>query len=196
MDNRKNSFTRSLVLTSLSTIIALMVIGCQSPLDPDTPRNVTPITPAVKVVPTSVVADFTTSSGVFRFDGTPVFKADTTSKPMRIWVDYAMSITPEQGKTPVINKYMVKLDSFAVSGYYENLINREVSMLLDINGLPFEQVWSGTRFNLASAVVAEHTRIQGQPRKITITLYLDANDEYFWPNIAHEKVLGTVTMIF
>ncbi len=196
MINVCKTLSRKLIVLALPVVMTVMMVGCQSPLDPDTPRNVTPITPAVKVVPTSVIADFSTSSGVFQFDGTPVFKADTTSKPMRIWVDYAMLITPEQGKTPVINKYMVKLDSFAVSGYYENLINREVSMLLDINGLPFEQVWSGTRFNLASAVVAEHNRVAGQPRKITITLYLDANDEYFWPNIAHEKVLGTVTMIF
>ncbi|NQW29759.1 MAG: hypothetical protein HQ472_04535 [Ignavibacteria bacterium] len=183
-------------LVAVTMVLALVVVGCQSPLDPDVPRNVTPITPAVKVTPSSVTYDFSTSNGVFQFVGTPIFKVDTTSKPMRIWVDYTMDIVKEAGKTPVINQYRCKLDSFAVTGYFENLVNREVSMLLDIKLPAFEEVWSSTRYNLASAVIAEHTRVAGQPRKITLTLYLDANDEGFFAGVAHEKVLGIVTMVF
>ena len=164
-----------------------------SPLDPDTPRTETPLTPAPKVDPVSMTADFVFSGFDYDFKGTPVIKVDTTVSPMRFWMEFSMY---EKGtpSTAMIQEFDLTLDSAAAQGYQQDLENGEVSMWADI-GAGLQEFFSGPDFNRATILISERERIAGQPRRVSITLYLVFNeDRGFQPSYPSQEVFGTIEL--
>ena len=164
-----------------------------SPLDPDTPRTETPLTPAPKVDPVSMTADFVFSGFDYDFKGTPVIKVDTTVSPMRFWMEFSMY---EKGtpSTAMIQEFDLTLDSVPAQGYPDPLDDGEVSMWADI-GSGQQVFFSGPDFNRATIIIGEHEHVEGQPKRVSIFLFLVFNeDRGFQPGYPSQEVLGTIEL--
>ena len=169
----------SIVLMLLTALVVALVPSCISPLDSDAPRTETPVTPAAKITPTTINVDFTAASGSYRMKGLPSFRIDTSVTPMRFWIDYTMEAIPDPAKSHMLKEFRLRVDSFPGNGLSYNLTKGEVSFSADFgNGV---QVYpSEANTNTAAIIVAEQPREAGQPRAVTLTLYIVLNkDRYF-----------------
>jgi len=183
----------TLIITLLLAIaMAGFTTGCVSPLDSDTPRVETPLTPAPKVDPISITADFDFAGNDYAFDGDPIIKLDTTVSPMRIWMQFDMT----EVSTPtgaLIQRFRVNLDSAAIDGFQNNLTNGEVTMWMDV-GSGVEAFGSDRTTNLATILSAEQTKVDGEPHRVEITLLLTGNADGFFVGIPKEEVFGTIKL--
>lgn len=184
---------RILSLIALTALLAVMLGGCESPLSADGPRIETPLTPAPKVVPTSIESSFTTANGTYEVIGTPEILFDTTVIPMRLWVNVHFA-NSDATASPLIQEFRLNVDSAASDGYFQSYDKGQVRMLMDV-GNGNEWFDSDPSTNTASALMAEHAREAGQPRTVTITLYLIGNQNGFFPGIPQEQVFGTITVV-
>ena len=187
------SRTTFIIALLLAIAMAGFTTGCVSPLDSDTPRVETPLTPAPTVDPISITADFEFSGTDYAFNGDPIIKVDTTVTPMRFWMDFSMYETGTP-TTAMIESFDLKLDSAAAHGFQEDLTTGEVVMWADI-GAGLEQFFSDTDFNRATILIAEYPREEGQPRRVSITLYLVFNeDQIFQPGYPSQEVFGRIEL--
>jgi hypothetical protein len=186
--------TRSTIITALLTMsVVALIPSCISPLDSDAPRTETPVTPAVKITPRTINVDFTAASGSYRIKGLPTFRIDTTVAPMRFWIDCTMETVPDPQKSPMLKEFRVRVDSFPGNGLSYNLVKGEVSFSADFgNGV---QVYpSEANTNTAAIIIAEQPRQPGQPRSVTLTLYVVLNKDRYFVGAGQEQTLGTITL--
>lgn len=183
-------FLKSLLISAMA-LAALT--ACESPLDVDTPRIETPLTPAPKVIPRTIELSFETATGSYGFIGTPIIKVDTTVKPLRIWID--VDLQEETGSaTALIQQFRIQADSMAANGLIESLPNGEAKIRMDVgNGM--EWFDSDATTNTAAILIAEHPREKGQPREVTITVYLVGNKDGFFVGVPTEQILGTIHLV-
>lgn len=183
-------FLKSLLISAMA-LAALT--ACESPLDVDTPRIETPLTPAPKVIPRTIELSFETATGSYGFVGTPIIKVDTTVKPLRIWID--VDLQEETGSaTALIQQFRIQADSMPVNGLIESLPNGEAKIRMDVgNGM--EWFDSDATTNTAAILIAEHPREKGQPREVTITVYLVGNKDGFFVGVPTEQILGTIHLV-
>ncbi len=188
------STPRFTMLLAILTMAAIVVVpSCISPLDSDAPRTETPVTPAVKITPRTINVDFTAASGSYRIKGLPTFRIDTTVKPMRFWIDCTMETVPDPQKSPMLKEFRIRVDSFPGNGLSHNLTRGEVSFSADFgNGV---QVYpSEANTNTAAIIVAEQPREPGQPRGVTLTLYVVLNKDRYFVGAGQEQTLGTIVL--
>lgn len=185
---------RSTTRTALILVMLAVVLpSCISPLDSDAPRTETPVTPAVKVTPKTINVDFSAASGAYRIKGLPTFRIDTTVAPMRFWIDCTMEAVPEPSKTPMLKEFRVRVDSFPGNGLSYNLTKGEVSFSADFgNGVQIYPSEANT--NTAAIIIAEQPRQPGQPRSVTLTLYMVLNKDRYFVGAGQEQTLGTITL--
>lgn len=185
---------RSTTRTALILVMLAVVLpSCISPLDSDAPRTETPVTPAVKVTPKSINVDFSAASGAYRVKGLPTFRIDTTVAPMRFWIDCTMEAVPDPAKTPMLKEFRVRVDSFPGNGLSYNLTRGEVSFSADFgNGVQIYPSEANT--NTAAIIIAEQPRQPGQPRSVTLTLYMVLNKDRYFVGAGQEQTLGTITL--
>ncbi|MDZ4746549.1 MAG: hypothetical protein SGJ05_11195 [bacterium] len=180
----------------ISPLLALMVSSCTSPLDTDTPRKVTPLTPAAKVAPVSINPTFTTATGTFKFKGGPSILVDTTVSPMAFWLDFSMEHfrdTSAGAPAPVLVEFRIRVDSFPSSGLVELLKGSRATMFSNINGT-IEQASADDVANTVAMIVAEHPRVAGEKRKVTLTLSMIANKNLFIPGVRQDQVYGIIDL--
>lgn len=181
------------LLTILLALLALVFGGCASPLDTDAPRKETPITPAIKVTPRSVVATFTTAQARYVVKGLPTIKIDTSVSPMRFWIDVTMEAVPGSGPKPLLLDFRTRLDSFPANGLIADMVKRELDLYADFG--PGRQWYpTDTKTNTASVVIAEHPREEGKPRMATITIYIIMNKDNFFAGAGQQQILGTIVL--
>jgi len=185
---------RSTTRTALILVMLAVVLpSCISPLDSDAPRTETPVTPAVKVTPKTINVDFSAASGAHRMKGLPTFRIDTTVAPMRFWIDCTMEAVPDPAKTPILKEFRVRVDSFPGNGLSYNLTKGEVSFSADFgNGVQIYPSEANT--NTAAIIIAEQPRQPGQPRSVTLTLYMVLNKDRYFVGAGQEQTLGTITL--
>lgn len=185
---------RSTTRTALILVMLAVVLpSCISPLDSDAPRTETPVTPAVKVTPKTINVDFSAASGAYRIKGLPTFRIDTTVAPMRFWIDCTMEAVPDPAKTPMLKEFRVRVDSFPGNGLSYNLTKGEVSFSADFgNGVQIYPSEANT--NTAAIIIAEQPRQPGQPRSVTLTLYMVLNKDRYFVGAGQEQTLGTITL--
>lgn len=186
--------TRSTIIAALLTIsVVALIPSCISPLDSDAPRTETPVTPAVKITPRTINVDFTAASGSYRIKGLPTFRIDTSVAPMRFWIDCSMEAVPDPQKKPMLKEFRVRVDSFPGNGLSYNLVKGEVSFSADFgNGV---QVYpSEANTNTAAIIIAEQPRQPGQPRSVTLTLYVVLNKDRYFVGAGQEQTLGTIVL--
>lgn len=185
---------RSTTRTALILVMLAVVLpSCISPLDSDAPRTETPVTPAVKVTPKTINVDFSAASGAYRLKGLPTFRIDTTVAPMRFWIDCTMEAVPDPAKTPMLKEFRVRVDSFPGNGLSYNLTKGEVSFSADFgNGVQIYPSEANT--NTAAIIIAEQPRQPGQPRSVTLTLYMVLNKDRYFVGAGQEQTLGTITL--
>ncbi|MGA0045428.1 MAG: hypothetical protein ACO3I4_04155 [Candidatus Kapaibacteriota bacterium] len=172
--------------------VMLGVTACVSPLDTDAPRKETPLTPAPTVEPLRVTTNFEFSGHRYELTGTPVFKIDTTVSPIVFWMDFQM-IETSTPSTAVVEEFRVTVDSLPAVAYPHALEQGEVRLWATFTGT--RQLYpSDAATNLATMLIGEYPREPGQPRKVTITLYLVANANGFFPGAATEEVFGTIDL--
>lgn len=191
------TFTKRLPFPVITiALIGVLVASCTSPLDSGAPRKETPITPAEKIAPRSYAIAFTTAYGSYAIKGQPIIKVDTTTSPMRFWLDIPFDAKDTAGLSPLMHSFRVRLDSFPGDGLITILSNREVQLQADFGptwgGL--QNYWTDPKTNTASIIVAEHPREEGKPRTVTITLFLFLNKDNFYRPAPQQQVLGTVTL--
>lgn len=174
-----------------TVVFGLVMGGCTSPLEIDSPRKVTPLEPAPKVAPRSVSLDFKTFESEYVFVNQPTFLIDTSVTPMRFWMEFSMGATTDT-TPPLIQAFRIKLDSVPGDGYFSNLTLGEAKMSYD-RGNGLEEFDADLNVNTASIVIAESEAKPGQPREVVITLYLIANKDGSVP-VKQEQVLGTVRL--
>jgi hypothetical protein len=177
----------------MALLVVALVPSCISPLDSDAPRTETPVTPAAKITPKTIDVDFTAASGSYRIKGLPAFRIDTTVTPMRFWIDCTMESVPDPTKNPMLKEFRIRVDSFPGNGLSYNLTKGEVSFSADFgNGV---QVYpSEANTNTAAIIVAEHPREPGQPRGVTLTLYVVLNKDRYFVGASQEQTLGTIEL--
>lgn len=187
--------SRTLVLITLLLAIAMagFTTGCVSPLDADAPRVETPLTPAPKVDPISITADFEFAGNDYVFDGDPVIKLDTTISPMRIWMDIKLRETTAP-PTALIQSFRINVDSAAIEGYQADLKNGEATMWMDVGNGSVEAFPSDPATNLATLLLVEQVREPGENRKVTIRVYLKGNADGFFNGVPTEEVFGTIEL--
>lgn len=185
-----NFFNKSFLIAAL---FAAALVGCESPLDTDTPRIETPLTPAPKVTPRTVELSFDTPQGSYGFIGTPVIKIDTTVSPMRFWIDIDLDEETGAG-SPLIEQFRIKADSMAANGLIEALDSGEAQMLMDVGSGP-EWFPSELTTNTAAILIASHPREPGKPQEVTITVYLVGNKDGFFAGVGTEQILGTIHLV-
>lgn len=186
-------FMKTLLIPSL---LALMLWSCASPLDTDTPRKVTPITPAIKVAPLSISPEFNTATGTFKFKGNPTILVDTTVSPMAFWMDFAMENVPDTAASapkPVVVEFRIKVDSFPSNGLIQPLSGSSAVMYLDIQNT-IEQFSADDVNNSVTLLVSEHMRVPGEKRKVTIYVYMIANKSGIILGVRQDPVLGTIEL--
>ena len=191
---RTSQTSRSTIISALlALLVGALIPSCISPLDSDAPRTETPVTPAVKITPRTINVDFTAASGTYRIKGLPSFRIDTTVTPMRFWIDCTMEATPDPAKNPMLKEFRVRIDSFPGNGLSYNLTKGEVSFSADFgNGV---QVYpSEANTNTAAIIVAEQPRQPGQPRSVTITMYIVMNKDRYFVGAGQEQTLGTIVL--
>lgn len=180
----------------IPSLLALMLWSCSSPLDTDTPRKITPLTPAVKVAPVSISPVFTTATGTFRFKGDPSILVDTTVSPMTFWMDFSMENVPDTSATApkaVLVEFRIRVDSFPATGLEQPLTGSSAVMFLDIRGT-IEQAEAGGVAHTANMLIAEQPRVAGEKRKVRIYLYMIANKSEFIPGVRQDQVLGSIEL--
>lgn len=183
---------RFLALASSTIIVVMGLVGCASPLDTDTPRKETPITPAPTVDPRSITTNFRFSGNNYELTGTPVFKIDTTVSPMVFWMDFQMTETSTPS-TAVVDAFRVTVDSLPAVGYPHALHEGELRLWANFTGV--RQMYpSDASTNIATMLIGEYPQEPGKPRRVTITLYLVANANGFFPSANTEEVFGTIDL--
>lgn len=184
------STTRTAIIL---VMLAVLLPSCISPLDSDAPRTETPVTPAVKITPKTINVDFSAASGAYQMKGLPTFRIDTTVAPMRFWIDCTMEAVPDPAKTPMLKEFRVRVDSFPGNGLSYNLAKGEVSFSADFgNGVQIYPSEANT--NTAAIIIAEQPRQPGQPRSVTLTLYMVLNKDRYFVGAGQEQTLGTITL--
>lgn len=185
---------RTLLKTLLtSAVLVAALTACESPLDVDTPRIETPLTPAPKVIPRTIELSFETATGSYGFLGTPIIKLDTTVKPIRAWLD--IELTESTGSTTnLIDAMRIKADSLAANGLIESITGPSAQLYYN-TGSGYEWVYSDAVSNITSILIAEHPREAGEPRQVTITLYIAGNKGPFFPGVPTEEILGTIHLV-
>lgn len=179
----------------LPLALSLVLWSCSSPLDTDTPRKITPLTPAIKVAPVSVVPVFNTATGSYTFRSTPNILIDTTVSPMRFWIDLNMVSVPDTSADallPVLVEFRVHVDSFPGSGIEEPLGLGEATMYLKIAD-SIEQFSPDLTSNTANLLITEHQRVPGEKRKVTIYIYMLLNKNNVLP-VRQDQVLGKLEL--
>jgi hypothetical protein len=189
-----------LLTISLGCLAILVVLAsCESPLDVDTPRVNTPITPAVLAVPSRIDAEFTNSNGRFVMDGTPTIRVDTTVSPMRIWMDLRMRHQAQQGGTPTLLRFRVRLDSVAIDPHQMQLTDgmpREMMMdLVDTNDVEINNVPAGAN-SPATMLITEPPRLEDGKRRLSMLLYVRVNAGDVLPGFRKEYVFGEINVVF
>jgi len=178
----------------LAMVSVLVMCSCTSPLDTDAPRKITPITPALKITPQKVNVDFKTASGAYTFKGLPSINIDTTVSPMRFWLDLPLVSVPDTGTGPMLHEFRIRLDSFPGNGLIFDLVKGEAQLVADF-GTGEQTYPSETKTNTVSILVAEHQRVPGQPREVTITVYIILNKDGFFKGAPQEQALGTIHLV-
>lgn len=195
MTTTLNIFMKTLLLPSL---LALVLWSCSSPLDTDTPRTITPLTPAPKVKPVSINSTFNTATGSFVFKGTPKILVDTTSLPMRFWVDFSMENVPDTAATapaPVVVEYRVKVDSFPGDGFEEALEGAKASIFFRNASGVVEQANADLNVHMANMLITERLpRVNGERRKVTLYLSIVANKNGFILGVRQDQVYGFIEL--
>lgn len=180
-------------------VAVLMFTGCDSPLDVNTPRVDTPVTPAVLAVPSRIDAEFTNANGRFVLDGTPVIRVDTTVSPMRIWMDVAMRQQPQQDGKPTLVRFRIRLDSVAIDPHQMPLTGtmpREMMMdLVDTAGVVINNVPSDAN-SPATMLITEPPRLEDGKRRLSMLLYVRVNMGGVLPGFRREYVFGEITAVF
>ncbi len=185
---------RHLLLAFSLAAAAILLPACVSPLDADAPRKETPITPAIKVDPRSYDVDFTTPSGSYRIKGRPVFSFDTTVTPIRCWIDVTMEAVVDTGTGPMLHEFRIRVDSFPGNGLVTPLVGSQCSFQADLgNGT---QTYPPSPSNTAEIVVAEHDRAPGEPRRVSVSVFIDMNKDGFFTGVGREQVLGEFELVF
>ena len=174
-------------------LIGAAVPSCVSPLDTDAPRVETPLTPAPKVTPQSIEATFNTANGDYSFLGVPNIQLDTSVSPVRVWMDFDMAESTQEAD-PLIQEFRVNLDSVAANALIQNVTQGEVVFIMDV-GTGSEAFPCNESVNTAAILIAEHPAVEGEPRSITITIYLIANKDGFFDGYPQEQILGTIDLI-
>lgn len=182
---------RTLLLT---TLVAVSLTSCISPLDADSPRTETPLTPAVKVTPTSYTAEFTSEAGPFVIKGLPVLKIDTSVTPAIVWLDVQMERQVAADTDPILRSFRLRVDSVPGNAY-EVKLNGAGSMEMALKR-PNDTLFVGADplDNTASIVVAEQPRVAGQRRVILVMVYLRVNNRGTDASIGREYVYGRLTL--
>jgi hypothetical protein len=182
---------RTLLLT---TLVAVSLTSCISPLDADSPRTETPLTPAVKVTPTSYTADFTSEAGPFVIKGLPVLKIDTSVTPATVWLDVQMERQVAADTDPILRSFRLRVDSVPGNAY-EVKLNGAGSMEMALKR-PNDTLFVGADplDNTASIVVAEQPRVAGERRMILVMVYLRVNNRGTDASIGREYVYGRLTL--
>lgn len=187
-------FMKTLLIPSL---LALVLWSCTSPLDTDTPRTITPLTPAVKVAPINIIPTFNTATGTFKFKGDPSILVDTTVSPMRFWMDFSMECVPDTAAgalTPLLVEFRVRVDSFPGDGLDSSLTDGRAVMFLNVKGA-IEFVVADQVASTANMLAAEHPRVAGEKRKVTIYVYMIANKNRTIPGgVRQDQVLGKIEL--
>lgn len=182
-----------LILAAL--IATLMLASCASPLDSDVPRIETALTPAPKVSPSNVEDAFTFGDYHYAMVGTPVFLLDTTTSPVRFWMDFTMEQT-NKAKASLIQSFRLKVDSLSADGYTYNLrtgqayLNMDLGQgveAFDVNDLPGYP-------HTATALILELPTLTGTGRMFQITVFLEGNKGSFVPGYGEQQVLGRFTV--
>ncbi len=182
---------RTLLLT---TLVAVSLTSCISPLDADSPRTETPLTPAVKVTPTSYTAEFTSEAGPFVIKGLPVLKIDTSVTPATVWLDVQMERQVAADTDPILRSFRLRVDSVPGNAY-EVKLNGAGSMEMALKR-PNDTLFVGADplDNTASIVVAEQPRVAGERRMILVMVYLRVNNRGTDASIGREYVYGRLTL--
>lgn len=178
----------------LGCIVAVSLTACMSPLDADSPRTETPLTPAVKVTPTSYTAEFTSEDGPFVIKGLPVLKIDTSVTPAVVWLDVQMERQVAPDTDPILRSFRLRVDSVPGNAY-ERKLNGAASMEMALKR-PNDVLFVGADplDNTASIVVAEQPRIAGERRVILVMVYLRVNNRGTDGSIGREYVYGRLTL--
>jgi hypothetical protein len=184
-------FTR-LILSLL--VAAAVLTSCSSPLDADGPRIETPLTPAVRVTPSSYSAEFSSAEGAFEMDGLPVIKLDTSVTPAIVWLDVRMKRNTAVDKDPVLREFHLHVDSVPGNAY-EVKLNGTSQMEMALKR-PSDTLYVGadSQDNTASIVVAEQPRVPGQPRTVLVMVYIRVNNRGTDASIGQEYVYGRLTL--
>ncbi len=179
----------------LAVCLGVLVTSCASPLDVDAPRTETPLTPAIKVTPTSYEVTFTSAAGAYVMKGLPTIKIDTTLTPMRFWLDITMEKDPASSATPQMQGFRLRRDSASCNGYNDAMVNGEVQFVVDL-GTGTDQIFGSdaTAFK-ANMIIAEAERVPGQPRKVTMTLYFNITPDSINPTLKPETHFATIEVV-
>lgn len=174
--------------------LAAIATACISPLDANSPRTETPLTPAVKVTPVSYTAEFSSTTGSFAIEGLPVLQIDTSVTPAIVWLDVRMQRQVAADTDPVLRSFRLRVDSVPGNAYEVKLNGaRQMEMALK---RPNDTLFVGADplDNTASIVVAEQPRIAGQRRTILVMVYLRVNNRGTDATIGKEYVYGRLTL--
>lgn len=181
----------------LSTVLVVGLASCSSPLDVDAPRNIIPLTPAVLVTPSSVVADLSSTSGTFALTGTPTIRLDTTVTPAIVWMDLTMETRPHADATPSLLSFRLKVDSLTADGYETRLSgepNRHMSMnIRRQNGMILTNVDASSN-DEASIIVAEQPRAANGKRRIVVIFSISVNRLSVVPDVDAEYAGGRLVI--
>lgn len=192
----KHSFQRSSLRTLLLALcVSLLVSSCASPLDADAPRTETPLTPAIKVTPSSYDVTFTSVSGSYVMKGLPTIKIDTTVNPMRFWLDISMEKDPGSTTTPQMQGFRLRRDSAASNGYNDAMVNGEVQFVVDLGTGADQTFGSDATAFKANMIIAEAERVPGQPRRVTMTLYFNITPDPINPTLKPETHFATIEVV-
>lgn len=183
----------------VASCMAVLVVACESPLDVNTPRVETPLTPPALVEPTKVDAQFTNAFGTFELDGTPIIRVDTTVTPMVVWMDLSMRGVARATEKPSLLRFRIRLDS-VVAVPYEIKLRSELPAwmymdLADRQGNSISDVPASDNCP-ASMVIYDSPREADGKRRATILIYVAVNTLNVIPNVAQEYVLGRLTLVF
>ena len=97
-------------LCFMIAVAAAIIPACMSPLDANSPRTETPLTPAVKVTPVAYTSEFTSNTGNFSIDGLPVLQIDTTVTPAIVWLDVRMQRQVAADADPILRSFRLRVD--------------------------------------------------------------------------------------
>ena len=175
-------------------VAAAIIPACMSPLDANSPRTETPLTPAVKVTPVAYTAEFTSNTGNFSIAGLPVLQIDTTVTPAIVWLDVRMQRQVAADTDPILRSFRLRVDSIPGNAY-EVKLNGVSQMELALKR-PTDTLYVGADplDNVASIVVAEQPRVAGQRRTILVMVYVRINNRGTDASIGKEYVYGRLTL--